>query len=122
MEDAPKPWIQDPISSCAWQGKYECIVTIFWVIKGLMGWILLERKEKEHGDVVPIEFWKELYVDTQLLHMKINVVGRKHGIPFLSKMGLVGPTKTFDRTRGIVEVGGSILVGARTSFMEFQVL
>ena len=78
---------------------------------------LFEREEKERGDEVPLAFWKELYADTRLLHMKIDSIGKDLGIPYLARIGyfdagLVENVQNVDNNIGVPRgMGAPLLVG-----------
>ena len=54
-------------------------------MKGLLGWVLLERNKKNMGNEVPVQFWKEMYADSRLMHLKINVIAKELENPFLPR-------------------------------------
>ena len=52
-----------------------------------MSRVLFEREEKEGGDDIPMAFWKELYANTRLMHMNIDIIGKDIWVPYLPSMG-----------------------------------
>ena len=56
---------------------YEKTITLYWVIKGKFESIPTRKRGEAWGGKVEVAFWKELYSDTCLLHMKIDAVGEE---------------------------------------------
>lgn len=67
--------IQYPGSTRARMAFYDRSVTLFWVMKGLLTWVL-ENRKKEAGDVEPVQIWKEHYADARLMLKKIDMIAK----------------------------------------------
>ena len=73
------------------QSLFQNTFSLFYITKGLLGRVLMEHEGKDRGDELPVSFWKELYVDTWLMHMKVDVTAKELGITLISRVGLVVP-------------------------------
>ena len=62
---------------------------MFWTMKGHMDQVLLECRQKEKGDEVLVQFWKEHHADVCLMHKKIDMISNKLGIPFFPQGDVV---------------------------------
>ena len=60
---------------------------MYWVMKNIMGHVLWERQEKEEGDIVPIQNWKENHEESIVMHHNIN--------PIMKEMGISVPRPTY---------------------------
>ena len=78
-----KDYIQDPNTTHSLLDMYGRSVFLFWMVKGILGCLLLEKDEKGKGDEVPMHFWKAPHDDTCLMHKKMDIIMNRLGIPFL---------------------------------------
>ena len=51
--------------------------------------MLLEWEQRQHAKEISVAFWKELYANSRMPHMRIDVVGKELGILFLPQLGVV---------------------------------
>ena len=63
-------WVQDPSSIVGCLSTYDCIITTYQVMKGLMSHILMEREKKGAGDVELMNAWKDNNHDSWLMPKK----------------------------------------------------
>lgn len=69
-------WIQNSGTNCSLLALYDCLMALFWVMKGMSNCVLLDIKEKEKGDKELVKCWKEHYTDSRLMQKKIDVISK----------------------------------------------
>ena len=92
--DDLEPWITGPRNTHECQHLYDRRVSLLLVMKGVHGWIILEKEEKHNGDEIPGQCWKDHYANSQIMDKKLDAISFQLGVPFLYR-----------------ELGGSILKG-----------
>lgn len=53
---------------------YERTVATFWVVKGILAGVLMDRNAKNQGDKELVRAWKEHNADSLLMHWKIDII------------------------------------------------
>lgn len=103
--DSLTEWVQDPGSTRGRMTACDRMLATFWVTKGMLGRVLMERSAKDEGDTEPVRAWKEHNSDCRLMHRKVDVIGSKLGIKFLPHPELTPtqPAQPVFMVDGIVE-------------------
>jgi len=83
--DEYKQWVKDPGYTNGRLGLYDKALAYYWAAKHLCGLLLNKNSAKEKAEHEPIKTWRPHHRETHLIHMKIDAIASKLGMPFLPK-------------------------------------
>ena len=52
----------------------------YWVMNNLLSHVLMERENKQRGDVELVQEWKEHHQNCRLMYKKVDVIGSNLGL------------------------------------------
>ena len=83
--DEHKQWVKDPGYTNGRLALYDRALAYYWAAKHLCGLLLTNNSAKEKEEHEPTKMWRPHYRETHMIHMKIDAIANKIGIPFLPK-------------------------------------
>jgi len=81
--DEFKQWVKDPGYTTGRLALYDRALAYYWAAKQLYGMLLDKRSTKARSEREPEKLRKIHYKETHLVHIKLDVIAKKLGIPFL---------------------------------------
>lgn len=81
--DEFKQWVKDPRCTIGRLALYDRALAYYWAVKQMCGLLLDKKFTKEETEQEPIKMWKLHYRETHLIHIKLDAIAKKLGMPFL---------------------------------------
>jgi len=83
--DEYKQWVKDPGYTTGRLALYDRALAYYWAAKHLCGLLLSKKSAKEEAEHEPIKMWRPHYRETHMIHIKLDAIANKLGMPFLPK-------------------------------------
>lgn len=83
--DEYKQWVKDPSYTTGHLALYDRALAYYWATKQLCGLLMNKKSAKEEAENEPTKMWKPHYRETHMIHIKLDAIANKLGMPFLPK-------------------------------------
>jgi len=83
--DEFKQWVKDPGYTSGRLALYDRALSYYWAAKQMCGLLLNKKSAKEETEQEPVKMWKPHYRETHMIHIKLDAIAKKLGMPFLSQ-------------------------------------
>lgn len=83
--DEFKQWVNDPGYTTGRLALYDRALAYYWAAMQVCGKVMDKRTEKELAEQEPTKCWRPHYRETHMIHIKIDAIANKLGMPFLPK-------------------------------------
>jgi len=81
--DEFKQWVNDPGYTTGRLALYDRALAYYWAAMQLCGMVMDKKSAKEVAEHEPAKCWKPHYRETHMIHVKIDAIANKLGMPFL---------------------------------------
>lgn len=83
--DEFKQWVKDPGYTTGRLALYDKALAYYWAAMQLCGMVMDKKSAKEAAEHEPVKCWKPHYRETHMIHIKIDAIANKLGMPFLAQ-------------------------------------